>query len=214
MANTHGSKSYLELSWAMLKTGILGYGGGPSVIPLLRHEAVTRYKWVDDEEFAEVLAIANTLPGPIATKMAAYLGYHRKGSGGACAAVLAHIFPSAAAMIALMSVVQWLSHSAIVQGMISAVVPVIAVMIGVMAYEFGERTLKGLGKLLGICLFAIAFLLLQILGVHAAIVIVLFLAYGSIHFKLIKRIKNKLQSEKNKQRTMEHGGGEVKPWNG
>lgn len=201
---------YRDICWAMAKTGVLGYGGGPSVIPLIRYEAVTRYRWVEDEEFAEILAIANALPGPIATKMAAYLGYRVKGSAGACVSVLAHIFPSAVAMILLMSIVQWLSTSKIVQGMIAAVVPVIAVMIGVMAYEFGERAVKGLGKVLGIALFAIAFILLQLLGVHAAIVIVLFLAYGTVHFKVIDRIKER----KNKRSRGEQESGESETWNG
>lgn len=85
MPETPKAKPYLDLSWAMLKTGILGYGGGPSVIPLIRHEAVTRYKWMSDEEFGEILAFANALPGPIATKIAAYLGYRlKKISGRSC----------------------------------------------------------------------------------------------------------------------------------
>ena len=57
--------SYKELTIAMLRTGILGFGGGPSVIPLIRYEAVSRYHWMRDEEFGEILAIANALPGPL-----------------------------------------------------------------------------------------------------------------------------------------------------
>lgn len=59
---------YRDLTAAMVRTGILGFGGGPSVIPLIRHEAVNKYKWIDDDEFGEILAIANALPGPIAAK--------------------------------------------------------------------------------------------------------------------------------------------------
>jgi chromate transporter len=142
--------------------------------------------------------------------MAAYLGYRTRGAAGACFAVIAHILPSAAAMIALMSIVQWLSSSAVVQGMIAAVVPVIAVMIGVMAYEFGERAVKGLGKWLGIALFAAAFGLLQLLGVHAAVVIVAFLAYGAVHFKVVDRLKER----KNRRRAVRQEGGDYKTWNG
>ncbi|MFF2481186.1 chromate transporter [Paenibacillus sp. NPDC058071] len=199
-----GAKAYSQLGWAMLKTGILGYGGGPSVIPLIRYEAVTRYHWINDDDFAEILAIANALPGPIATKMAAYLGYRLKGWLGATVAVLAHILPSAIAMIALLSVVQVLQGSAVVQGMIAAVIPVIAVMLGVMAYEFANRAVKGLGKYLGFTMFAIAFLLLQLLNVQDAIVIVLFLAYGAIHFKLLGRLRQR-QADKRK---MKETGGE------
>lgn len=188
--------SYSQLSWAMIRTGVLGFGGGPSVIPLIKYEAVTRYKWMENEEFAEIVGLANALPGPIATKLAAYLGYSRKGVLGAIIAVLAHILPSSLAMIALMSVVSYLSSSTMVQGMISAVIPVIAVMLGVMAYEFAERAVKGLGKPLGFTFFIIAFLLLQVVQIHEALVIIIFLIYGTLHFKLLDKYKKR----------KEHGG--------
>lgn len=183
--------TYGELCWAMIRTGILGYGGGPSVMPLFRYEAVTRYRWISDDEFGEILALGNALPGPIATKMAAYLGYRSKGTLGAIVAILAHIVPSFVAMILLLSAVAFLSQSKMIQGMIAAVVPVIAVMLGVMAYEFGEKAVKGLGKTLGIVLFIIVFILLQILNVHAAIVIAAFLLYGAFHFKFVSWLKSR-----------------------
>lgn len=190
MADSKEGGSYGQIVWAMVKTGILGYGGGPSVIPLIRYEAVTRYHWLEDEEFGDTLAIANALPGPIATKIAAYLGYKLKGTLGACVAVTAHILPSAIAMVSLLSVVTLLSSSSVMQGIIAAVVPVVAVMLGMMAYEFGERAVKGLGKLLGIGFFAVSFLLLQTFQVHPAIVVVIFLTYGAIHMKAMTRLKN------------------------
>ncbi|GER67990.1 chromate transporter [Heyndrickxia coagulans] len=183
--------AYVQLAMAMLRTGILGYGGGPSVMPLFRYEAVTRYKWTDDEEFGEILAIANALPGPIATKMAAYLGYKLKKTSGAVVAVLFHIFPSSIAMIALLSLVTVLSHSKVVIGMIAGVMPVVAVMLGEMAYNFGEKTVKGLGTVFGIAMFAVSFLLLETVHIHPAIVIMIFLAYGSVHFRLAGKRENR-----------------------
>lgn len=190
---------YLQLSWAMMKTGVLGYGGGPSVIPLIRYEAVTHYRWLENEEFGEILALANALPGPIATKMAAYLGYRKKGILGAVVSVLAHIIPSGAAMIALLSVVGWLSGSAVVQGMIGAVIPVIAVMLGVMAYEFGEKAVKGLGIYVGVGFFVLAFGLLQLVQLHPAIVIIVFLVYGAFHMRM-KDAWNKRREERQLKR--------------
>ncbi|WP_269430594.1 chromate transporter [Paenibacillus dauci] len=190
-APSYRQATYSELSWAMIRTGVLGYGGGPSVMPLFRYEAVTRYRWISDDEFGEILALGNALPGPIATKMAAYLGYRGKGIPGAILAVLAHILPSSIAMIVLLSAVAYLNSSKIIQGMIAAVVPVIAVMLGVMAYEFGEKAVKGLGKTLGIILFVIVFILLQLLNVHAAIVIAAFLVYGAFHFRLVQHLRKR-----------------------
>lgn len=188
--------TYLQLTIAMFRTGILGYGGGPSVIPLIRHEAVLRYKWLSSDEFGEVLALANALPGPIATKMAAYLGYQQKKSIGAIVAVLAHILPTCIAMIALLSAVQYLSSSKIIAGMIAGVTPVIAVMLGTMAYEFGEKAVTGLGKYAGVGFFALSFLLLETIQLHPAIVIVLFLAYGTVHFKVVAKMKKERRERK------------------
>ncbi|MGQ7865792.1 chromate transporter [Bacillus pumilus] len=180
-------QSYIELIIAMVRTGILGFGGGPSVIPLIRHEAVVKYQWVNDDEFGETLAIANALPGPIATKMSAYLGYRLKGVSGAIVATAAHILPTCLAMVALVTLVSVLSSSQIIQNMIGAVTPVIAVLLGIMAYEFGQKTLKGFGMIFGIALFLLAFIGLQVLSIHPGIIVITFLCYGAFHFKLKQR---------------------------
>ncbi|GAA3318635.1 hypothetical protein GCM10020331_022230 [Ectobacillus funiculus] len=77
---------------------------------------------------------------------------------GAFTGVLAHIFfPTCLAMILLLTAVNVLSYSKAVSGMIAAVMPVIAVMLGLMAYEFAEKAVKGLGKWLGGLCFIISF---------------------------------------------------------
>ncbi|MCG7379192.1 chromate transporter [Paenibacillus sp. ACRSA] len=189
-------KVYSGLVTGMVRTGILGYGGGPSVIPLIRYEAVTRYKWVSDEEFGEILAIANALPGPIATKMIAYLGYKTKGLLGAIVAVLAHILPTSIAIIALLGSMYALRESKVVAGMVAAVRPVIFVMLGMMAYEFAKKAWKGLGKAFALLFGVIAFVLLLLLDVHPGIVIAVFLVYGFFHFDVVQRFKSKDNADK------------------
>ncbi|WJH35445.1 chromate transporter [Paenibacillus sp. CC-CFT747] len=179
--------SYPALTAAMVRTGVLGFGGGPSTVPLFRHEAVTRYQWMTNEEFAEVLAIANALPGPIATKLAAYMGFRLRGTAGAALGVIAHILPTCAAMVILYSFISFFQSSPVVSGMIAAAVPVVAVMLGQMAYEFGEKAAKGLGLYAAIVWGIIALLLLAVIQVHPAAVIVLFLLYGSVHHKVMDK---------------------------
>ena len=189
---------YKELVFAMGRTGILGYGGGPSVIPLIRYEAVTRYGWLEDDEFGEILALANALPGPIAPKMAAYLGYKLKGSLGGFVAVLAHVLPTSVAMIGLLGTLYALSHSRVVAGMIAAVRPVIFVMLALMAYEFAAKAWQGLGKGVAIGCFLITFLLLHVLDIHPGIVVAIFLVYGAFHLKWMSRFKRKREQEQGK----------------
>lgn len=190
-----GLTTYKDIIFAMGRTGILGYGGGPSVIPLIRYEAITRYHWVDDDEFGETLALANALPGPIAPKMAAYLGYKLKGTSGAIVAVVSHILPTSIAVIALLGTLYSLQHSKVVMGMIAAVRPVILVMLAMMGYEFISKAWKGLGKTFAILFSLIAFLLLNTLQLHPGIVVVLFLGYGAFHLSWMDRYKKRKQQK-------------------
>ncbi|MFC4768203.1 chromate transporter [Effusibacillus consociatus] len=172
--------SYRQLVIGFARSGVLGYGGGPSVIPLIRYEAVDKYKWMSDDDFGDVLALANALPGPIATKMAAYIGYKVKGSMGAVVAILAHILPTIIAMIGLLGFLYALRESSIVSGMIRAVGPIIGVMLTVMAYEFFTKAWKGSGPTGAIILTVVSLVVLQGLGIHPAILIAVFLAAAFI----------------------------------
>lgn len=178
---------YWQLCFAMLRVGVVGYGGGPATIPLFRYEAVTRYQWLDDTEFAETLALASALPGPMATKLAAYIGYRRRGSWGATLALVANIAPSVLAMIVLAGVFGRLSKYQVIDDMIGAVVPVVAVMLGTMAYQFGKNAQKRLGWVLAAVAIVVAWVLLSPAHLSPGVVVLLFLAYGALHPTLQKR---------------------------
>lgn len=168
-------KPYIELTIGLARTGITGFGGGPSVIPLIEYEAVKKYKWVTEKEFGDTLALANTLPGPIATKMCAYLGYKLKGNIGAVIAVLAHIIPSTAAMMGLLGFIYAFRTSPVISGMVAGVTPVIGLMLLDMAIRFYNNGQEGLGipRMLG--LSAVSLIIIQMVGLHPGILIILFL---------------------------------------
>ncbi|GAY77202.1 chromate transporter [Sporolactobacillus inulinus] len=85
---------FWQLFLAFFIPGILGYGGGPASIPLIENEVVGHYHWMTVTEFSNVLAFGNTLPGPIATKMAGYIGYEVAGVLGSLVAEFATVAPS------------------------------------------------------------------------------------------------------------------------
>lgn len=90
---------YWELFLAFFIPNIIGYGGGPAIIPLIEAEVVGRYDWMTAQTFAETLALGNALPSPIATKMAGYVGYEVAGIGGAFIAVAATVIPTLLLML-------------------------------------------------------------------------------------------------------------------
>ncbi|RBW70979.1 chromate transporter [Bacillus taeanensis] len=168
-------KRYLELTIGFARTGVTGYGGGPATIPLIEYEAVKKYRWMTEEEFGETLALANTLPGPIATKMAAYIGYKVQGVVGAVVAILAHVLPSLIGMVGLLGFLYSFRNSPIVSGMVEGVTPVIGVMLAGLAYKFFEKGKKGLGIPIMGASVGLCFVFLELVKVHPGIVIALFL---------------------------------------
>ncbi|WP_257352184.1 chromate transporter [Pseudalkalibacillus decolorationis] len=164
-----------ELCIGFARTGVLGYGGGPATIPLIEYEAVKKYGWMNEEEFGETLALANTLPGPIATKMAAYVGYKVKGTTGSLVAILSHIIPSLFGMLMLLGVLYSYRSSPYISGMINGVTPVVGVLLGVLAYRFLDKAKKGMGLKWMIVSVLGCLVVIETLHVHPGIVIVLFL---------------------------------------
>ena len=95
-------KKHWHIFIAFFRVGMLGFGGGPASIPLIQREVVQKYHWMDDEEFSDILAIANTLPGPVATKLAGYIGYRVSGWIGMLNSLIASVIPTVILLIILL----------------------------------------------------------------------------------------------------------------
>lgn len=77
-----------------MKIGLFTFGGGYAMIAILEGELVSKKKWIDRDEFLDIVAIAESTPGPIAINAATYIGYKRAGFLGALAATVGVCAPS------------------------------------------------------------------------------------------------------------------------
>ncbi|GGB46777.1 chromate transporter [Virgibacillus dakarensis] len=161
-----------DLFIGFFRAGMLGYGGGLSAVPLMHKEVVKTYKWMGDDEFSDILALANTLPGPINTKLSGYIGWRLKGFWGLITCIIATVLPTALLMILLLTVLNAYKDVPWVQGMAKGVLPIAGVMIGVLAWDFikKSRTLMGWGAT--IILTIISIVVMQVLGIHPAFLII------------------------------------------
>ena len=87
-------KKFLDLFFTMLKIGLFTFGGGYAMIALLENEFVEKKKYIEKEEFLDMVAIAESTPGPIAINSATYLGYRTAGFFGSLAATVGVVIPS------------------------------------------------------------------------------------------------------------------------
>ncbi|WP_067728990.1 chromate transporter [Oceanobacillus damuensis] len=168
-------KTQWNIFIAFFRVGMLGFGGGPASIPLIQKEVVENFKWMDNEEFGEILAIGNTLPGPIATKLAGYVGYRVSGAIGMINALVASVLPTILLMIILLTSLSGIRDFDWVQGMTAAVVPVVGMMMVVLTWQFAKKAGRGFGWGKALLMIIIVFLFLQVLNIHPGIVIAVLL---------------------------------------
>ncbi|UOR13980.1 chromate transporter [Halobacillus amylolyticus] len=171
---------YWKIFLAFFIPGVLGYGGGPASIPLVENEVVSRYGWMNVQEFSEVLALANALPGPIATKLAGYIGYEQGGILGAAVGVFATVAPSLIIMVFLLGLLYKYKDSPKVQRMTLYVRPAIAILLGLIAYRFFAESQAQIGWIQMLLIAGSSYLLIERMKVHPAFVILISLVYGGL----------------------------------
>ena len=87
-------RKYLNLFLTMFKIGLFTFGGGYAMIALLENEFVSKKEWIEKDEFLDMVAIAESTPGPIAINAATYIGYKMFGFLGSFTATVAVCIPS------------------------------------------------------------------------------------------------------------------------
>jgi chromate transporter len=161
-------QTWLNLFVTFTKIGVLGYGGGPAMIPLIYEEVVEGRAWMTDAEFTDTLAMGNTLPGPIATKMTMFIGYNVAGWGGGFFALFSMLWPSLALMMVLGLLFMRFKDEPYAQSMLTAVRPVVVALLAYTVYTVGRKSVHNWHNGL---IAVVAFALVTFLNVHPALTI-------------------------------------------
>ena len=91
----------ISLFFTFMKIGLFTFGGGYAMLPLIQRETVENKKWISDEDILDIVAIAESTPGPIAINAATFVGYRVGGLLGALAATVGIVLPSFAIITAI-----------------------------------------------------------------------------------------------------------------
>jgi chromate transporter len=86
-------KNYLEIFFAFLKVGVLTFGGGYAMIPVVERELINKKGWIDMEEVMDYYTIAQITPGIIGVNLSTFVGYKRKGPLGGFLATVGFVLP-------------------------------------------------------------------------------------------------------------------------
>ena len=167
----------LSLFLTFMKIGAFTFGGGYAMIPLIQREVVEEKKWISESELIDMIAIAESTPGPIAINSATFVGHHVGGFWGAFCATLGVILPSFAIIAAISYVLQQFERLRAVKydfmGIRAGVLALILKAFWNMARQIPKKEIS-------CCIAAAAFVLATLLKLNVLLVIVLCAAAGLI----------------------------------
>lgn len=182
----------LQLFLSFLKIGLFTFGGGYAMVSLIENEFVSKRKWVEKNEFIDMIAIAESTPGPMAINSATYIGYKISGILGAAAATIAVCIPS----FVIIYIISLFFERFLSLKYVSYAFEGIQKCVIYLIFSAGIKMLKGLDKnVFNICLISltiiamIAFSLLSF-DISSIIYIVLSGVIGLVIY-LIKTIKER-----------------------
>ncbi|MCS7127714.1 MAG: chromate transporter [Sulfolobales archaeon] len=176
----------IELFFVFLKVGLFMFGGGYASIALLHRELVVEHRWLSEEEFADIVGLAESTPGPIAINSATYAGYRLHGLIGSLIATGGIVLPAYLIMVSLASLLaKYLDNpwtKTVFRGINAAVVALILYSLIILAKA---NFVEGGGiKAVSIAIFLFSLVLLVSLRLHPMYVILASIALSTI-LKLI-----------------------------
>ena len=119
----------LNLFWSFFKVGLFSFGGGYAMISLMESEIIAHHGWLTPSEFIDIIAIAETTPGPIAINSATYVGFRIAGIVGSTVATIGVVSPSLIILLALgtflMNTIKEPRMGSIIRGLRPAVIVLI-----------------------------------------------------------------------------------------
>ncbi|MDR0659757.1 MAG: chromate transporter [Prevotellaceae bacterium] len=127
---------YFEIFWSFFKIGAFTIGGGYAMIPLIEAEVVNKKKWVAKDEFAEMLALAQSAPGPIAINTAVFVGHKLKGWRCSIVSMLGAILPSFIIIVFIaLFFNSAIKNNEVIERIFKGIRPVVVALIAVPAFN-------------------------------------------------------------------------------
>ena len=177
-------KKLIGLFTAFFKIGAFTFGGGYAMIPLIQKEVVENKKWITDDDILEIVAIAESTPGPIAINSATFVGYRVAGFFGALLATLGVVLPSFVIIIAISFVLNQFSELKAVQYAFFGIRAGVLALIIKAVISMYKKCPK---DIISYIIMALAFLIVVFFNVNVLWVIIGCALFGLISFLIAER---------------------------
>jgi chromate transporter len=164
-----------ELFIVFFKLGAFTIGGGIAMLPLLQNTLINEKKWFTKEEFMDIVAVCQSLPGVVAINMATYVGFKKKGLTGSIVSTFGVVIPSFTMILIIAKFITSLGDNSVLMGAMAGLRAAALGMVAVAMIQLTPAAIKNKWALLAA---TAAFVLIAVLKVNTAYVILLFAAIG------------------------------------
>ena len=165
----------LELFIVFFKLGAFTIGGGIAMLPLLQNTLINEKKWFTKEEFVDIVAVCQSLPGVVAINMATYVGYKKKGLIGSIVSTFGVTVPSFVMILIIAKFISSLGDNGIAMGAMAGLRAAALGMVVVALIQLMPAAIKNKWALLAAI---VAFVLIAVLRVNTAYVILISAVLG------------------------------------
>ena len=190
-------KKLLEIFTMFFKIGMFTIGGGYAMLPIIQKEVVDKKSWINEEEFLDAISLTNSLPGPLATNAATFIGYRVSKVKGAVTAVIGAVLPSIIIILLIASFFKNAADYPIVQNIFNAIRPAVVALIlySVIKLAGTAKITKNLNWLVAL----IAFSAITFFNIHPIIVIICAALYGLVLYDYVYKALNAKDIDKRKE---------------
>ena len=129
---------YISLFKTFMKIGIVTFGGGYAMIPIIESEVVDKHKWMTKEEFVDAIAITQTCPGALAINMSSLLGYRLAKTPGAIICTLGASLPSFLIILIIAMFFHQFQDNKIVAALFAGIRPAVVALIAVPTFQLAK----------------------------------------------------------------------------
>ena len=177
-------KKIIEMFIAFFKIGAFTFGGGYAMIPLIEEEVVNNKKWIEKNEFMDILVVSQSLPGALAVNCSIFLGYKIGGFLGAIMALLAVILPSFFIIIIIAAFFMQFRNNYYVNAAFKGITAAVPMLVLVGAISLGKGLNKNKITILTIILGLVGLIIFKL---HPVVIIIMSAIYGTIFLR--KRVE-------------------------
>lgn len=162
-------KKFLSLFLTFAKIGVMTFGGGLTMLPLLTKEIVEKKKWASEEQLLDYYAVGQCTPGIIAVNTATFIGYSQAGIAGGIFATVGMVTPSVLIIIAVAAALQQFMEYPVVA---SALMGIRAVVCALLSHTVITLAKKSLVDIVTAMIFIIGFVLCFIFDITPILVVI------------------------------------------